>query len=165
MILSAIAAMSLNRVIGVNNTLPWNIPQDLKFFKTKTAGHILIMGRKTFDSIGRPLPGRLHIVITRQKDWKFDHPLVIAAQSLEAAIQIAKSKSSDFPGECFIAGGGDVYRQSIPLLNKIYLTVIEKNFEGDAFFPEFDENAFHLVESEKHNGDIPFSFRTYAREI
>lgn len=165
MILSAIAAMSRNRVIGINNKLPWHLPEDLKYFKEKTKGKIMIMGRKTFDSIGqRPLPGRLHIVITRNSDYKSNHELVKIVSSLEQAIALAKTLvGNPYPDEVMIVGGSEIYKQSLPLLNRLYLTVIEKDYSGDAYFPEFESFGYKLTSQENHTGDLPYSFCLYER--
>jgi dihydrofolate reductase len=162
MILSQIAAMASNRVIGVNNGLPWDIPEDMKFFREKTKGHIMIMGRKTFESFGKPLPKRFHIVISRQPQ-KTDHPEVIWVSNFEQAVQIAQRLIPKWPEEVFIVGGGQIYEQTLPKTDRIYLTVIEKPFEGDAKFPEFSELEFELKEKKDRTEPIPFSFRLYER--
>jgi dihydrofolate reductase len=164
MILSAVAAMASNRVIGVENGLPWDIPEDMKFFRDKTKGKIMIVGRKTFESFGKPLPGRYHLVITRQSDYKIDHPQVQVVPSLEVAIQEAKKLMGTWPEEVCVVGGGEIYKQSLPFLNRIYLTVIEKEFPGDTKFPEFDESVFKLKEKRDGSGPVPFSFRLYQKD-
>jgi dihydrofolate reductase len=164
MILSAVAAMASNRVIGVDNGLPWNLPEDLKFFREKTKGKIMIMGRKTFESLPKVLPGRFHIVITRQADYTVDHPDVRVVHSVEKAVEIAKTMIPPWPEEVCVVGGGEIYKQSLPYLNRIYLTVIEKEFKGDAKFPEFDETVFKLKDRRDVPGDLPFSFRLYERD-
>ena len=168
MILSSIAAMAKNRVIGVNNKLPWHIPEDFKFFKETTKGHILIMGRKTFESLGKPLPHRFHIVITRQESYRYEDPNVQVVHSLNMALELAHMLTEKFKAkfgdEVFIAGGGDIYRQAMDIVDKIYLTVIEQEFAGDACFPEFNENDFILTRKDLRQAPIPFSFRTYERK-
>ena len=164
MILSAIAAMAKNRVIGVDNKLPWEIPEDMKFFRDKTKGHIMIMGRKTFGSFGgKPLPGRLHIVITRNAEFRFDHPLVVIVKSIDAALVEAKKHLEKYGDEVFVIGGGEIYRQSLPVLNRIYLTIIEKEFPGDAKFPEFNQKVFKLSHENPRPGPPPFTFNVYER--
>jgi dihydrofolate reductase len=132
---TAIAAMSLNRVIGRGSEIPWHLPEDFKFFKQTTMGHVLVMGRKTFESIGRPLPGRETVVLSRTG---FSHPGVRCVARLE-----------DLPAptverEVFICGGAEIYRQALPLCRTLYLTLVKRQVEGDALFPEF-ENDFELV--------------------
>ena len=162
MIFSQVAAMAQNRVIGKDNHLPWNLPEDMKFFREVTQGHILLMGRKTFDSFEKPLKGRLHIVVTRQP-LKSKDPMVIYVTSLTEAHAEIKKVAAQWPEEIMIIGGGEIYRQTLPQTQRIYLTVIEKDFEGDAHFPEFSESEFALIEKKKKDGPLPFSFRVYAR--
>lgn len=167
MILSAIAAMAKNRVIGKDNKLPWHLPEDLKFFKEKTKGKVLIMGRKTFESLGKPLPNRFHIVITRQESYKFEDPNVQVVHDLKTAIELAHmlttKYNAKFGDEVFVCGGGQIYQESLDVVDRIYLTVIERDFEGDAQFPQFSEDEFSLTKKEEHLGALPFSFRTYSR--
>ena len=169
MILSAIAAMAANRVIGLNNKLPWHLPEDLKFFREKTKNKVLIMGRKTFESLGQPLPNRFHIVITRQEAYRYEHPNVQVVRSLAMAIELAHMLSDKykqkFGDEVFIVGGGEIYKESLDVINRLYLTVIEKDFVGDAYFPEFDTHALPLKEKQDlvSATQIPFSFCTYER--
>jgi dihydrofolate reductase len=168
MILSSIAAMAQNRVIGVDNKLPWHIPEDFKFFKEKTKGHILIMGRKTFESLGKPLPHRFHIVITRQENYKYEDPNVQVVNNLPMAIELAHmlttKYAAKFGEEVFIAGGGEIYQQAMDIVDRLYLTVIEKDYPGDAKFPEFKEQEFNLTRNEHRDLPVPFSFRTYERK-
>ncbi len=167
MILSAIAAMAKNRTIGLDNKLPWSIPQDLKYFREKTKGHVMIMGRKTFESLGKPLPNRFHIVVTRNQSYDFHDPMVEVVSSLNHAIELAHMLISKykqkFGEEVFIVGGAEIYKQSIDLVHNIYLTEIDKEFVGDTFFPEFSLKDFKLVKEEKHQSPIPFAFRVYER--
>ena len=164
MILSAIAAMASNRVIGRDNQLPWNIPADMKFFMEKTKGHCLIMGRKTFESLpnGKPLPKRLSVVVTRKEDYQPEG--VAVCQSIDEAIEFCKSKIGEWPEEVFICGGGEIYKQTIDRVDRIYLTEIEKPYEGDAKFPEFDRNKFELTWCEEHNEPEPFKFQLFERK-
>jgi dihydrofolate reductase len=145
-----IAAVAENGVIGANNKLPWRLPEDLKRFKALTMGHTLVMGRKTFDSIGRPLPGRTTIVITRDRSWT--HEGVITAHGLDEALA--------HPGELFVAGGGEIYSQAMAKADKLHLTHVKQRVEGDAFFPVIDEKIWRAVEREPHDG---FEFVTYIR--
>ncbi len=140
--LCIIAAMSANRVIGRNGKLPWRLPADLARFKSLTTGHCLLMGRKTFESIGRPLPGRTTVVISRRRDYAPGGVLV--AHSLEDALRMATGE------EVFIAGGAQIYRQSLGRADRLYLTVLDREFEGDAYFPEYDESDWRLLSEERH---------------
>ena len=152
-----IAAAAANNVIGIQNKLPWNIPEDLKFFKNKTQGSTVIMGRKTFESLGSPLPKRLNIVVSRSRSFEG----VLMASGIDEAIKKAqKEKNSK---EIFIIGGGDIYKQSLDKVQKIYLTRIHKNYEGDAFYPEVPKDQFHLIEKIDRKGNPDFSFLTYVR--
>ncbi len=163
MILSQISAMAKNRVIGINNNLPWEIPEDMKFFRAKTKGHIMIMGRKTFESLGTPLPGRFHIIITRQKNYHYEHPQVKVVGTVNEAVALAKTILPEWPEEVFIIGGGEIYKESLPVTNKIYLTIIEEEFDGDAYYPELP-NCFQMVErKEVADSVIPFAFTTWER--
>jgi len=162
--ISAIAAMGLNRVIGVDNKLPWHVPEDWKFFKDKTKGKVMIMGRKTFESLGgQPLPQRIHIVITRQKDYRFDHELVKVVSSLEEALRLAKTLYKPEQEEIFVAGGSEIYAQSLPTIDRLYLSVIQQSFPGDAFFPSLENSGLKLSSSELRAGAIPFVVETYDR--
>jgi dihydrofolate reductase len=163
MILSQITAMAKNRVIGINNTLPWDIPEDMKFFRTKTKGHVMIMGRKTFESLGSPLPGRFHIIITRQSDYKYEHPQVKIVATVQEAVAFAQTLLPQWPEEVFIIGGGQIYQESLSVTNRIYLTIIEKDFVGDAYYPELPA-YFQLVEKRDVAGEIPFAFTTWERK-
>ena len=157
--LSQISAMSKNRVIGINNQLPWHLPEDLQFFKEKTKGKIMIMGRKTFDSLPKPLPGRFHIVISRQK-LESSNSMVKYVENFSAAFHLAKSLQNIWPEEVFIVGGGEIYRQTLPFTNTLYLTIIEKNFEGDAYFPEIP-TTYSLIHKDPRTEPFPYSFCTY----
>lgn len=138
--LSAIVAHDPNRLIGANGDLPWHLPADLAFFKKTTSGHPIVMGRKTFDSIGRALPKRENIVLTRDPDWTAKG--VIAVRSPD---EITPDKLS-LPGPAFIIGGAEIYRQFLPLLDEIIVTLVKKNYEGDTYFPEY-EHQFEAIET------------------
>lgn len=157
--ISIIAAMATNRVIGFKNTLPWRLPADLKRFRHLTMGHHLLMGRKTFDSINRPLPGRTIIVLTRQPD--FAAPDILVAHSVEEALSLVKGET------LFIAGGEEVYRQTLLIAHCLYLTLIHSDFPGDAYFPHYAETDWVLTDHEHHQPDeknpYPYSFLTYFR--
>ena len=132
----AIAAMSENRVIGRGNEIPWHIPEDFKWFKETTMGHVLVMGRRTFESIGKALPGRETMVLTR---GEFSHPDVTVIRSLDEVAPRLEGRDG------FIAGGAQVYEQSLPRCSELFLTLVKREVEGDVFFPEF-ENYFEEVE-------------------
>jgi dihydrofolate reductase len=158
MTLSAIVAMAANRCIGRDNTLPWRLPADLKRFKQLTLGHTLILGRKTYESIGRPLPGRTMIVVTRQRDYAPQG--VQVAHSLEEALALARG------GEVFLAGGAELYRQAMDRVERLHLTRIHRDYEGDTFFPEVDLSRWRLSAEEHHSAtptEPAFSFLTYER--
>jgi dihydrofolate reductase len=144
--ISLIAAAAENNVIGKDNQLIWKLPADMKFFREKTSGHHIIMGRKTFESTG-VLPNRTTIIISRNNDLKVPENCLLAT-SVEDAI--SKIKNDD---EAFIIGGADIYKQSLAVADKIYLTRIDHTFEGDAFFPKIDETKWELVSHEPHQPD------------
>jgi len=152
-IVSLVAALARNRVIGAGDRLPWHLPEDLRRFKRLTMGAPVIMGRKTHDSIGRPLPGRRNIVVTRQADARWDGCEV--ARSLDDAIALA----ADAP-EVFVIGGGELYRLALSRADRLYLTLIDADYEGDAFFPEFDPADWRETAREPGAG---FAFVTYER--
>ncbi len=143
--LSLIVAMSENRVIGVNNHLPWNIPEDLKRFKAITLGHPIVMGRKTFESIGRPLPKRTNIVVTRDKSYRVEGGA--AVHSFEEALDWARK--AEGAEEIFVIGGSEIFKLALPMAWRIYLTEVEWPFEGDTFFPPFPEQEYREVSREK----------------
>jgi dihydrofolate reductase len=152
LIISIIAALSKNHVIGINNQLPWRIPADLKHFKTVTMGHPVIMGRKTFESIGKPLPGRKNIVLSRG-DFKAEGIEVV--KTLDQAIEKVKMENTD---EVFIIGGAQIYEQAMSKAQRLYLTLIDKEIEGDAYFPKFNWNDYVARSSEAHDDPVPFRF-------
>ena len=150
---TAIAAMSLNRVIGNGNKIPWHLPEDFKWFKHVTMGHVLVMGRKTFESIGKPLPGRETIVLTR---GAWSHPGVKTAAGLEQL-----PLTNDDRRVVFIAGGAEIYRQALPLCDELLMTLVKREVEGDAFFPPF-EDQFELVEKIRETPE--FDILRYRRK-
>ena len=157
MIISLIAAMSGNRVIACKGEIPWDLPEDRKRFREITTGYPVIMGRKTFESLSGPLPGRINIVLTRQPGLKFEGCAVAA--DLESALSI---HASDRP-EVFVCGGGQVYEQAMPLAHKIYLTTLLREVEGDLFFPPIPEEEFRRTYYQKKGGENPHSFAVYQR--
>lgn len=158
--LSLIVAFDRNRTIGKENQLPWHLPADLAFFKKTTMGSTIIMGRNTFESIGKPLPGRKSVVLTRQNDYKFE--------GVEVLTDIESLKMfKEQEGEYFIIGGEEIFRQSMPLIDKMYVTYIDHSFEGDTFFLEINESEWELVSEEKgikdNKNPYDYYFRTYLR--
>lgn len=144
--LTLIAAMAQNRVIGNNNDLIWRLPKDLKHFKDLTSGHHIIMGRKTFESVGKPLPNRTNIIVTRQSDYKVAGCIIV--NTLEEAINKASGDKQPF-----IVGGAEIYKQSLPYAQTIELTLVHETFEGDTSFPEFDLSKWKEVSREHYGID------------
>ncbi|WP_303311986.1 dihydrofolate reductase [Hymenobacter sp. BT730] len=159
--IALIVAVAENNVIGRNNQLLWHLPDDLKHFKQLTLGHPIIMGRRTYESIGRPLPGRTNIVVTRQQDWQA--PGVTTAFSVPEALEAAGKLDE----EVMVIGGGEIYQQALPAVDVIYLTEVHHHFEGDAYFPELDRAVWQEETRERHEPDekhaFPFSFVTLRR--
>lgn len=160
--ISLIVAASENNGIGKSNQLLWHLPNDLKYFKNTTWGMPVIMGRKTFESVNKPLPGRINIVITSQKDWHSDN--VLAANDLESSIRMAYETNCK---EVFIIGGGEIYKQAFSKAEKIYLTRVHANLEADTFFPAIDESVWEQTGNldfpadEKHAW--PYTFQVWER--
>ena len=148
--MKAIAAMSLNRVIGHAGKIPWHLPEDFKWFKRTTLGHTVLMGRKTFASLGQPLPGRTNVVVTRGPD----------IPGVEIVRDLAAFDPAKWPGEIFIIGGAEIYAQTLPRCTEVYLSVVFREVKGDAFFPPFEE-AFNLVEVPLRTEE--FEVRHYRR--
>ena len=162
--LSIIVATSLNNAIGKDNQLLWHLPADLKFFKVTTMGCPVIMGRKTFQSIGRTLPGRKNVIISRNSLFNNDHKFGITIEpNIESAINNMTDES-----EIFIIGGGEIYKQSLHLVDTIYKTIVNTNIEGDVYFPDFDKKTFELVWEEKHMADeknnLDYTFQKFIRK-
>jgi dihydrofolate reductase len=174
--ISALVAMARNRVIGCNNALPWHLPPDLKRFKSLTMGHPIIMGRKTYESIGRPLPGRISIIVTRQADYYVSGAIVV--DSLAQALRACSGKAQEhvIPGsgadeEAFVIGGAEIFRQALPLCDRIYLTEIQADFGGDALFPQFDHDQWVETSRERchwdgggDNGALDYDFVVLDRK-
>ena len=157
MVISIIAAMAENRVIGRENEMPWDIPSELKRFKEITMGHPVIMGRNTFEGIGHALPGRKNIVITTQRDFAAEGCVVV--NDLQSAIS-----ACDGADEVFVCGCESVYREAMPLANKIYLSVIDEEFDGDAFFPEIP-GEFTEIDRRSFDDDVlPYKTVVYRRK-
>lgn len=167
--LTIVAAIASNRALGKNNQLLWHIPNDLQFFKKTTQGHPIIMGRKTYDSIGRPLPKRLNIVISRQLDLSIDGCIVVP--SLKTAIELAshmEHQPQDIDPEIFIIGGGQIYEHALPLVDRMVLTEVKQDYEADAFFPNYDPQQWQAVWREAHHDEtsgLDYEFIDYRRRV
>jgi dihydrofolate reductase len=161
MIVTMVVAIGENNAIGKNNELLWYLPKDLRHFKTITSGHTVIMGRKTFESVGKPLPKRRNIIITRNTEFAVEGAEVV--HTIEDALELCKADE-----EVFIIGGAEIYKMAMQHTDKIYLTVVHENFEADAFFPEIDWNLWTETAAEKHLPDeknnLSFTFSTLERK-
>lgn len=160
--ISIIVAASENNVIGRDNDLPWKLPDDMKFFVKTTKGHHILMGRKNLESFGRLLPNRTNILLTRDRDYEFEGAAIFS--DLEQAIDFARERGEV---ELMIIGGGEIYRQSMPFADRIYLTKVHAKIEGDVYFPELNPTVWELKSEEFHDKDekhnYAFSFQLYER--
>lgn len=157
--LSLIVAHAKNNVIGINNTLPWHLPEDLKRFRSLTMDHHIIMGRKTYESLGRLLPGRTTVIVTRNKEFKVESALI--AHSLQAALMLCGSDN-----EPFLIGGAELYKDGLKLATKLYITEVRTDVAGDAFFATIDLNVWQLADKQDHistNG-LKYSDLIYIRK-
>jgi len=166
--LSVIVAVADNGVVGRNNALPWYLPADLQHFKRTTLGKPVVMGRKTYQSIGRPLPGRTNIVITRNRNFAAQGISVVS--SLEAALELAREiASGDGPGELMVIGGAAIYEVAIPLADKLYITEVHAQVEGDIRLPDIDWSEWRECSRERHGASEPgshdYSFVVYDRVL
>lgn len=143
--------MGRNRVIGSGLEIPWRISEDFKHFKKTTLGHAMIMGRKTWDSIGRALPGRLTVVVTRDERAQFPEG-VLKASSVADALELCQNRTKEWGETVFIAGGGEIYRQTLPMADSIYLTIVDAEPVGDVHYPEIDKSIYHEIILGKHEG-------------
>jgi dihydrofolate reductase len=161
--ISFVVAMDENRVIGKDNQLPWHLPEDLKFFKRVTMGHPIAMGRKTHESIGRVLPGRENIVITRQPDYRSEDCTIF--YSVEDFVKYSLNISD----EIFVIGGAEIFKETFPHVDRLYITLIHEDFAGDTFFPEFNLGEWELVSNEQGIKDeknpYDYDFRLYVRKV
>ena len=158
--LTIVVATDTNNGIGINNTLPWHLPEDLAHFKRTTSGHAIIMGRKTFDSIGRPLPNRRNIVITRNPEWQH--------AGVEAVTSIAAAKELIGDQQAFIIGGAQIYADTLAATDRLIVTRIEKRFDCDAFFPAIDLKQWQEVAREEHHSEangFDYAYITYDRIV
>ncbi len=160
--LSHIVAASENNIIGIENGLPWHLPNDFKYFKNKTWGMPVIMGSNTFESMKKDLPGRINIVLTKKTDWRPEN--VFIANDIDEAI--AKAKESDAK-EIFIIGGGKIFKETLPVVDRIYLTRVHTVVEGDTSYPEIDTSKWKKVSEEPHKADeknnYPYTFEVWER--
>jgi dihydrofolate reductase len=152
--ISMIVAVAANGVIGVGNKLPWHLSEDLKYFKRVTMGKPIVMGRKTFASIGKPLPGRPNIVVTRNAGWAAEG--VHVAHSLEEGLALAEKLAED--GEVMVIGGAEIFNAAAPLAQRLYYTEVKRDYLGDAFFPKPDPAVWREVSREEHDGDPAYAF-------
>jgi dihydrofolate reductase len=152
MTITLLAAVGANLVIGRDGSMPWHLPQDLAHFKATTMGHTLVMGRKTYEAIGRALPGRRTVVITSQKGWH--------AASVEVAHSMAEALALAGPTEVFVVGGGQVYREAMPFADQMMLTLVDQSPEGDAYFPAYEAREWQETARQAQDG---FTFVTYVR--
>lgn len=161
--ISMIWAMDEQRLVGVNNRLPWRLPADLTYFMNVTMGHTIIMGRKTFESFPKPLPGRKSVIITTNEQYNAPEDCAVV-HSVEAAIEHVQASGA---AKCFVIGGAEIYKQFLPLADRLYVTRIEGEFKGDTHFPVYDESAWQLVSAQKGSVDekntIPHTFEVYER--
>ncbi|MGB2991611.1 MAG: dihydrofolate reductase [Paenisporosarcina sp.] len=158
--ISLIVVHDLNRVIGQDNKMPWHIPNELAYFKEKTMGKAIVMGRSTYESIGRPLPGRLNIVITR--NTSYDAEGVTVVHSIEEAIDVANKHHE----EVMIIGGEQIFNEVLPYADLLYITLIEHEFEGDTFFPSYEQDWEVISTSEQHSTDsgLKYTYMLYKRK-
>lgn len=164
MLISLIAAVPRNRVIGLDNDLPWRLPDDFRYFKRQTLGKPCLMARKTFESLAGALKGRTNIVLTTQTEYQADGGIVV--HSIEEGLQVARREGPE-SDELMILGGATLYEQTLPIADRLYITEIDAEFEGDTFFPEFDRSEFREVSRKHHPVDdrhaFPFDFVLYER--
>nr|WP_267339736.1 MULTISPECIES: type 3 dihydrofolate reductase [unclassified Gilliamella] len=164
--LSVIVAMAHHRVIGQNNQMPWHLPADLAWFKKNTLHKPVIMGRKTFESIGRPLPNRHNIIVSRQAVSDLNaNPNISWVQSIEAALSLVQAQHVE---EAFVIGGGNIYQQVLPLINRLYLTHIDADLQGDTYFPDYLPEQWQVIYQQDHQADeqnsYPYQFEILERK-
>ena len=154
--LALIAAYAKNRVIGRDSKIPWKIKGEQQRFKELTTGNVVIMGRRSYEEIGRPLPNRTTIVVSNTKN--FDAENCLTAKSLSEAVKLAGNR------DIYISGGAGIYREALPLVEKMYITEINLEMEGDTYFPEFQEQQFTKEVNQRFDGEIPYTYVTYTRK-
>lgn len=150
-----IVAMTKNRVIGLEGRIPWKIKGEQRRFRELTTGNTVIMGRRSYEEIGKPLPNRDTIVISRTS--RYEGELLKTASSLKEAISMVNK------GDIYVSGGGKLYEEALSIVDKIYITVIDMEIDGDTFFPEFNKQEFKLVDEESYDAEVPFTYYTYER--
>lgn len=160
MMISYIVAHDPNLVIGKDNQLPWHLPGDLAYFKKQTMGKAMVMGRKTYESIGRPLPGRLNIVVTRNPDYQAEGAVVV--NSVKDAI----SRAEEYAPEVMVIGGAGLFNELMDQVDRLYVTLVKQPFDGDTYFPEYREGWVLVSQSEEHHSDdgIPYDYRIFERK-
>lgn len=156
-----IAAVAKNRTIGNSGELPWYLPEDLKFFKETTLNHPIIMGRKTFESIKKPLPNRVNIVITRNTEWSAEGAHVF--NDVKTAVEFCDTNYSG--QDIFIVGGGEIYTQTLPIADKLFITMIDQEYEGDAFYPDWSYQFEMVQKKDMQQDELKYSFCTFIRRI
>jgi dihydrofolate reductase len=165
LVISHIVAMADNGVIGASGGLPWHIPEDFKIFKRVTTGHVMVMGRKTYESIGKPLPGRLSVVVTRAplsaEQRASENPRWVS--SLASAWELCESLVGEWGRDVFVIGGGEIFRETLPMVQRVYLTRVHRDYAGDTFYPDISTPPFRMVASEEHGGETPFVWQTWER--
>lgn len=154
--IALVVAHGTNRVIGNQGQIPWDLPEDLHHFRDLTTGHAIVMGRKTYESIGRPLPGRLNIVVSRTVNFEGENLMTVT--SIEEAIKAAGDK------DVYFSGGAKIYEESLPLVERMYITEVDGAFDGDAFFPEYDTSQFERIVEKEFHEELPYRFVTYIRK-
>lgn len=157
-IISIIAAIGRNRELGKNNKLLWDIPEDMKHFRDITSGHVVIMGRKTFESIGRPLPNRTNIIVSRDLDYQATGTIVVG--SIKQALEEAKKVENE---EIFVIGGGQIYEIAMPYIDKLYLTIVDADFEADTYFPEYGDFKTAVSDRKSHDEHYRYRFLELVR--
>jgi dihydrofolate reductase len=161
MTLAHIVAAAENNVIGNEGKLPWHIAEDLKFFRDTTRGHVVIMGRKTYETLGKPLPNRLNVIVSRQPGYQADGAVVV--ESLEAAYAYSREQTAKWGDVVFILGGGEIYKQSLKDVDLIYLTRVRGEYKGDAKYPELDKTKFAEIARRECQGSPSYIFLTYKK--
>ena len=159
MSVSIVAAVAGNGVIGADGGLPWHLPDDLRLFKETTLGHVLVMGRRTYEAIGRPLPGRTTVVVTRSADWSPGSDEVVVAHGVEEAL--ARARAID--DEVFVVGGGELYTAALPHVERLVITFVEQEPEGDTLFPEVDWDAWREIARDPGDGWVRVTYERHAR--